>query len=174
MYLLSVIGILLAFVTLFLFRTPAQPKQEVISTFKENNFRAIKASLSIILSKPQTWFVAAYACLLWAPMSAFGSLWGVPYLETVDGLSKNEAAFYCSMMWLGLAIGSPLFGMLSLLVKNKVLPLIISSAVGVIAFSCVLTLTLHGFILGLVLFMSGAACAGQALSFSLVKDNNTE
>ena len=29
---------------------------------------------------PQTWWIAFYAMLMWAPMSVFASLWGVPFL----------------------------------------------------------------------------------------------
>lgn len=167
MYLLSVMGVILAFVTLFLVGRHGHPSVEAKPTH-------VKASLSVIISQPQTWFIAAYACLLWAPMSGFASLWGVPFLQSLDGLSKNEAAFYCSMMWFGLAVGSPLFGLLSTMLKNKVLPLTLSAGLGILAFAAIIEITLSGFVLGFALFVAGFACAGQALTFSLVSENHAE
>lgn len=133
----------------------------------------IKASLKKILTQPQSWYVAFYACLLWVPMSSFASLWGVPFLATVDHLSQNTAAFLCSLMWLGLALASPLLGILSTGVKNRVMPLAFSALVGGIAFGLILYGNFSPLILGILLFMAGAACAGQALSFAVVKENNT-
>lgn len=133
----------------------------------------IKASLKRILTHSQSWYVAFYACLLWVPMSSFASLWGVPFLAAVDHLSQNTAAFLCSLMWLGLALASPLLGMLSTSVKNRVIPLALSALVGGIAFGLILYVNFSPLILGILLFMAGAACAGQALSFAVVKENNT-
>ncbi len=136
-------------------------------------YRQIIQSLTQVLSKRQTWFIALYALLLWSPMSGFASLWGISFLMKFDGLTQSSAAFYSSMMWLGLAFGSPLLGLLSSITHNKVLPLIISAALGYFAFSLILEVQLTGICLGLLLMIAGAACAGQALSFSLVRDNNS-
>jgi len=130
-------------------------------------------SLKKIISHRQTWYTAVYACLLWAPMSSFASLWGVPFLVTVHHLSQTNAAFLCSLMWLGLATASPLLGIFSNIIQLKVLPLAMSALIGAIAFYCVLEGNFSVIFLGLFLFLAGAACAGQALSFALVKENNS-
>ncbi len=172
-----VLGIIGTFLAITVFCLIGGKKHLVRKSIKvieeEKDVYNIKRSLALVLSKQQTWYIAIYACLLWAPMSGFASLWGTSFLETFDGLSKNDSAFYCSMMWLGLACGSPVLGIFSTLMNNKVTALIISAAIGMIAFGCILELKMQGILLGLALFLSGAACSGQALSFSLVKDNNT-
>lgn len=133
----------------------------------------IKASLKKILTHSQSWYVAFYACLLWVPMSSFASLWGVPFLAAVDHLNQNTAAFLCSLMWLGLALASPLLGVLSTSIKNRVMPLAISALVGGVAFGLILYANFSPWMLGILLFTAGAACAGQALSFAVVKENNS-
>ncbi|OGT46691.1 MAG: hypothetical protein A3E82_01225 [Gammaproteobacteria bacterium RIFCSPHIGHO2_12_FULL_38_11] len=133
-----------------------------------NNNINIKA----ILRNKQTWFVAIYACLLWAPMSAFTSLWGVPFLKNIDHLSAANAAFFCSLMWIGLAIASPLLGFLSTRAHNRKLFLILSAGLGLFCFSIILFFKLKGLMLAALLFLAGAACSGQALSFTVVKENN--
>lgn len=127
-----------------------------------------------IISNSQTWYIALYACLLWAPMSGFTSLWGVPFLVKVDGLSHTSAAFTCSLMWVGLAVASPLLGHISTKFSNRKLPLSLSALFGAIGFGLVLILHLNAFWLAIALLVAGAACAGQALSFALVKENNAK
>ncbi len=133
---------------------------------------SIKHDLKIILRNKQNWFVAGYACLLWAPMSGFASLWGVPFLIHTHHLSATQAAFASSMMWLGLAIGSPLLGFFSNALKNKIIPLWLSALIGAVAFFFVIETQASLFIITACLFLSGAACSGQALSFAVVTQNN--
>lgn len=125
-----------------------------------------------ILKNPQTWLVALYAMLMWAPMSGFTSLWGVPYLESAYGLSSTKAAFICSLMWLGLAIGSPLLGFSSTALRQRKWPLVVVAMVGAGAFASVLLMHLPTWLLATALLLAGAACAGQALTFTVVKENN--
>lgn len=129
------------------------------------------ADLREIFKNKQTWYIALYACLTWAPMSGFTSLWGVPFLSQFDHLTPDAAAFYCSLMWLGLIIASPLVGLWSTHVHDRVKPLVVLAFVGAVAFFFVLKQPLSGRWLGLTLFVAGAACGGQGLSFVLAKDN---
>ncbi len=135
---------------------------------------SIRKMLKEILHNKQTWMLAIYACLLWAPMSGFASLWGVPFLANVYHLSQHTAAFLCSLMWLGLAFASPFLGMMSTGMARRKLPLAISALVGAIAFGGILTGELSLWLVGALLFISGMACSGQALSFSLVTENNSK
>lgn len=172
MELLSLAGLVLALLVWKLMnyrRCESQLKDEHFS-----DTPTIMASLKKIVRSPQTWFVGLYAMLLWAPMSGFASLWGVPFLEKTDNLDPTAAAFYCSLMWLGLALMSPLLGALSALMGQKKFPLILSALMGSVSFGLILFLSMQGFWLGLCLILAGGACAGQSLSFALIKDNNAE
>lgn len=133
----------------------------------------ITTSLKKIIADRQTGYIALYACLLWVPMSSFASLWGVPFLISTHHLGQTTAAFLCSFMWLGLALASPLLGIFSTAINNRVLPLFVSALIGAIAFGMVLEYHLSLMTLGVLLFFAGAACSGQALSFTLVKENNS-
>jgi MFS family permease len=129
-------------------------------------------SLKNILQLKQTWLIALYAFLLWAPMSGFTSLWGIPYLETAFGMSDHQAAFLCSIMWVGLAVFSPILGWFSTALSRRKLPLWLSAFVGIIGFGLILFLkpSTSSWIIGIGIFAAGLACSGQALSFSLIKD----
>ena len=140
---------------------------------QQSNTQSILSSLRRVCGNRQTWYVAIYACLLWAPMAGFASLWGVPYLVSNFHLTHEQAATVCSMMWFGIAAGSPLIGWWSDTIGNRRLPLTCAALVGLIAFSIVLLdHHLSTIVLGTLIFFTGAACSGQALSFALVKENN--
>lgn len=162
--LFAVIGFVLAIIVWLLLH---YPKQQTTKAEAEN-LPGIKA----VLASKQTWAVALYACLLWAPMSGFASLWGVPFLKQYDNLTDTSAAFLCSLMWLGIAVASPLLGHYSTQLRNRVKPLYFSALIGAIAFGILLKFHLPPIFLGLLIFIAGGACAGQALSFTVVKENN--
>jgi len=163
LFLFGVIGTVIATLVFCFLRYERTNTQSVL-----NNDINIKS----ILRSKQTWFIAIYACLLWAPMSAFTSLWGVPFLKNIDHLSAANAAFFCSLMWIGLAAASPLLGFLSTRANNRKLFLILSAGLGLFCFSIILFFQLKGFMLVALLLLAGAACSGQALSFTVVKENN--
>lgn len=168
MFLLSAIGGVLALTVWLLMNYEKQEQMHC----RFSTTPKIVGSLKTIIKSPQTWFIALYACLLWAPMSGFASLWGVQFLSKADDLTANSAAFYCSFMWLGLALASPLLGLLANALNSKRIPLILSAVIGVVSFACILEMHLTGVILAFLLACAGASCSGQALSFALVRDNN--
>lgn len=133
----------------------------------------VRDSLKLIYRNPQTWFIALYACLLWAPMSAFASLWGVPFLTSYHGLTKAAAVNANSLMWVGIALGSPLLGWWSDHIGRRCLPLSLAAFMGFIGLSTVIFIPkLPFFTIAVSLFLAGAACSGQALSFAIVRENN--
>jgi len=166
LFLFAIIGILIALMVFNFLRY----EKNVVSHSASNI--STRTNLTSIFRNRQTWFIAIYACMLWAPMSAFTSLWGVPFLKTVDHLSAGKAAFFCSLMWLGLAVASPLLGYLSTRTNNRKLFLVLSAGLGALCFFNILFFEQNSFVLALLLFLAGAACAGQALSFTVVKENN--
>ena len=105
-------------------------------------------------------------------MSGFASLWGVSFLCNVDNLSPSVAAFVSSLMWIGLAIASPILGYLSTRLGNRKMPLVFSALLGVVVFTLVLLFKLPTIYIAILIFLAGAACSGQALTFTLVKENN--
>lgn len=166
---IALFGFILAFLITIYVR---YPKPCTLSEYG-GSFNGLLASLRSITRQTQTWWIAIYACLLWAPMSAFASLWGIPYLSTEFSLSASSAAGLMSLMWLGIALASPLVGWWSDYVRSRRIPLILCALFGFIAFTAILFCQyLPQWILGILVLIAGAACAGQALSFASVRDNN--
>ena len=105
----------------------------------------------------------------------FAALWGVPYLQEKYQVSVIVASGLCSMIWLGIGVGSPLLGWLSDRMESRRLALVLSSVFGLTATLILLYMSsvsiawMYG-----VLFMLGFGAGGQTVSFAVVKDTIPE
>lgn len=143
-----------------------------------NNMQAPKnkspheiSKLKVVLANRQMWWVAIYAFSTWAPITIFAELWGVPYLALKQQTSVAVAASGTSIVWIGIAIGSPLFGWWSNKIGNRRKPMLICSGIGLI--TALLLLFLPQVPLAFmwcILFLFGVAASGQILSFGVVQD----
>ena len=122
----------------------------------------------------QTWLIALYSFAIWAPITAFAALWGIPFLVASYGLTTEAASIASAMIWLGIGLGSPLMGWYSDKIGSRSKPLSLSALLGIIS----LTIIIYAPPLSLpwlyfTLFTFGLAASGQSLAFGVVKDNNT-
>lgn len=137
--------------------------------------KGVKFRLGVLFKNPQTWFLGFYAFLNWAPMAAFASLWGVPFLQANYGMSLTVAATYSSLVWIGIGLGSPLVGWLSDCFKKRNTMLRLTTLLGLLVSLALLFIhQLPLLMLGVLLFLLGVSCAGQVLSFAVVKENAAE
>lgn len=167
---LAVIGLLLAAVTWWIVRDrPAEAQ----SNNSHPMTPRLGQSLKEVCGNSQTWMIGIYAFASWAPITAFAAIWGVPYLSSLYNVGTTEAAAACSMIWLGIGIGSPLIGWWSDVIGRRQLPLTIAALLGVFSLVCILYLPGVSFtMMWVLLFIFGLAASGQSLSFGSVTDNN--
>jgi MFS family permease len=140
---------------------------------KKKLFHGEMHNLKLVLKKSQTWIVALYSFLSWAPVTVFGGLWGVKFISEIYGASITEAAGIMSALWIGVALGSPFFGWLSEFVGRRRMPLALPAFIGFLATVCVVYLHMSMFFMIIALFFFGVGTSGQTLSFAVVQDNNT-
>jgi MFS-type transporter involved in bile tolerance (Atg22 family) len=107
----------------------------------------------------------------WVPVAAVGALWGVPYLMKIYGWNNTTAGEWCSLFWIGLALGSPLMGWWTMRQKRRLPSLYWCFLIGIVsAFMVVYASSLSPVLLGIALFGLGWSCSVQSLSFGLLKD----
>ena len=129
-------------------------------------------SLKHVLKHPQSWAIGLYALCVFAPITIFAALWGVPFLVSAYHISTPLAGTACAMIWLGMGIGSPIAGWISERIHSRKWLLGSSAALGVVVLLIILYVpnTPLSMMFGL-LFLFGVATSGQALSFNLINDN---
>ena len=170
-FILALVGVILAALMWVIIRdypqkpTHVTPKRQLIDEWRR---------LHDVCRHSYTWVTGAYACAIWTPIAVFAALWGVPYLQQKFQVSVVVASGLCSMIWIGVGVGSPLLGWVSDYFCSRRLALGISSLVGLISAVCLLyvpELSIQSMYLILLAFGFGAG--GQTVSFAVVKDNNS-
>lgn len=125
----------------------------------------------VLFKNQQLWAIGLYALFIFAPIPVFAGLWGVPFLQAKFNVSTVEASQACTMIWVGMALGSIALGMFSDKCSKRKLPLFISSVLGVIISSILVYQSMSFASTYAILFLLGVSTSGQALSFAVVKDN---
>ena len=171
-FILAGIGFILALLLWCFIRDyPDKPTQ----TKPKESLWAEWGRLAAVCKHAYTWKTGAYAFTIWTPIAVFAALWGVPFLKEKYGISTVTASWMCSMIWVGIGIGSPLLGWLSDRFKSRRLSLGISALLGLCATSIILFAPeVPKSWMYLVLFLLGLGAGGQTVSFAVVKDNNPE
>jgi MFS family permease len=169
---LGVIGTILALLIWLIVRD----SPEVVSKghkFQRTSKKSILQSFHQVAANSQTWFIALYSFMVWAPITAFAALWGVPFLVVAYGISTKAASAACTMIWLAIGVGCPLLGWWSDKVNLRGMPLKFAASLGIIGLIPVIYVPhLPLFWLYSCLFLFGLAASGQSLAFGVVKDNN--
>ncbi len=161
------IGALLAVFCALIIHDPPHYKKMQIG--QQNIFK----SIADVLLKGQTWWIGIYAFCSWGPVAVFAALWGVPYLMQRYHMSNTASASAVAMIWIGLAVTSPILGWYSDKLGKRCLLLRFCSLIGLICSVLILYLPNLPLLAAYVLlFGFGAATAGQILSFALVRDIN--
>lgn len=169
-FILSFIGLILAFIIWNVVRDYPQQKvqKRVKRHFREELYRLIR-----VCRQSYTWTIGFYAFCIWTPITVFAALWGVPYLQEKFHCSVLVASSLCTMIWVGIGVGSPFLGWLSDRCNSRRLALGISAGFGLGATLMLLFLpylSLAGAYF--ILFLFGVGSGGQSVSFALIKDHH--
>ena len=165
-YLSAIAGIVLAFVLWKLIqdKNPGNKYQ----VHESIHFAELFAGLKVALKDPQIWLNGAVGLALYLALSLFAESWGISYLEEGQGLSKLSAAGANSMVFLGWAIGSPLWGWLSDMVGRRSAPVIVATAIAFVLMCIVLYVPgIPVSILYGILFVFGVMTSAQILVFAI-------
>ncbi|MFZ0220047.1 MAG: MFS transporter [Candidatus Aquirickettsiella sp.] len=169
---LGVIGIILGLLIWLIVRD----SPEVVAKghkFQPTSKKSLLQSFHQVAVNSQTWFIALYSFMVWAPITAFAALWGIPFLVVAYGISTKAASTACTMIWLAIGIGCPLLGWWSDRVNLRGMPLKFAASLGIVGLIPVIYIPhLPLFWLYICLFLFGLAASGQSLAFGVVKDNN--
>lgn len=128
--------------------------------------------LQIFKSK-QNWLLTAYSGLAFSPVVIFCGLWGNPFLQKAHHLDASKAPSVISMVFVGLAIASPVFAKISEYVKNRLAFMFYSTLVSALSLSLVIFINpMPAWLLGVLLFNFGFFLGAFPLVFVIGKESN--
>jgi MFS family permease len=129
--------------------------------------------LKVVLMNPQLIYISLYGCFYFATTSAFGALWGIPYLMLKYQISNAQAGTLVVCIFAGWAVGSPLSGYLSERMRLRRPIVLWASLVATVFMTLVIYLNIPQWATAVCLFMFGLLSAGMVLIFSMGKENTS-
>lgn len=163
MSVLAAVGVLLFLLILRFVRGKSPQK-------RTNNHSMLHGLRQVLVCK-QSWYLAIYGGLMFAPTSIFGGLWGVPFIMQKYSLQKPIAASLVSLLFLGWVIGGPLTGLIAEKMLKKHPMLLAGSLGAVLAMSAILYLPAGSLVLlGIFIFLFGVFSSCFLPSFSVIKE----
>ncbi len=168
---LLVIGILTFLLSLLFWLIIRDNNPDGIPVKSEDSWLMEFSHLRQLVGKSQLWWIASIGFLCWVPVAVFGALWGVPYLMQAYHFTNTQAGDLCMPFWLGLGLGSPILGWLTMRWQRRCLPMSLCFLLGIVS-SLFIVFAHHvpPMVLGLFIFTLGLSSSVQSLSFGLLKD----
>lgn len=170
LYSSAVVGLLLAAVLWLVIRDKSDREFITLGRASHKGVGIWTELLAVIKNK-QLWLNGLIGCLTFLPLTAFAEFWSVSYLENI-GLSTKHAALGSSMVFLGFALGGPIWGRTSDLIKSRRTPLFLGAISSSLAAMILLTMQAENiYLLYTVLFLLGFLASVQVLVFAIGEDN---
>ena len=128
-----------------------------------------------ICKNPQMWICGIVGCMLYLSLSAFAELWGISFLQSAYAITDKQAAFSCSMVFIGWLVGGPFSGWLSDHIKRRKALLVWGGILSAVTFAIVILNPLKlvsGISLSVLLFLFGVFSSVEILCFAISKESN--
>lgn len=129
----------------------------------------LKALLQLSRNR-QMWIIGLIGCFTFLPISGFAEVWAPNYLENLS-LTKSQAAWGSSLVFLGFAFGAPIWGTISERIKSRRLPLMGGSIAAAVCMLYVLWMPTESLsIIYAMLFLTGFFASVEILIFAVGND----
>ena len=73
---------------------------------------ALLRDVKTLVKSKIAWMNGLYSGIMFSIVTVFVALWGIPYMMLAHHISLMMATFVCNLMFVGVAVGSPLIGWL--------------------------------------------------------------
>ena len=168
---IGIAGLVLAFVFWLVVRDkPASHTTEKnIAVSRLSLFASVKK----VLANRQSWWLSIYSGFAFAPVMVFGGLWGVSFISEAYELSSNMAAQTVSLIFIGFAVGAPVFGWFSDWLGRRKIVIFWGTFLALITISIVIyapDISLS--FVTLLLFLFGFFISSFLLCFTMIREIN--
>jgi MFS family permease len=131
--------------------------------------RSIAKDFMLLAKSPQSWLLAVYGMLMYAPITLMGVGWGVPFVEKACNTSEANAGLVITFMFIGAACGGPVFTGFSDYLQKRKSPMFIGSIISaVLYFVIILVPNLPLFVMYVLFFVVGFMYTAKTLTFASI------
>lgn len=167
-FIAMVLGIGLTFLLLITLRDKPNYMENYLQCANKEESPPLWESLLSILTSKQSWLIALYGGLMVVPIIAFGELWSGTFISGVHHIDKNAAAGLSSLLFVGIAVGGPLHGLVSGWLGRRRPVMLVGVLGALISFSLIIYGPFHSqMALGILLFIMGFFTVSMLLCFAI-------
>lgn len=169
MEIIGIAGLVLAGIFWLIVRdiSPEHKKEKHIVSQKISFFE----SLIKVLKNKQGWWLSIYSGFAFAPVMIFGGLWGVAFTSEAFNVNQNLAAQAVSLIFIGFAVGAPVFGWFSDWIGRRKIVMFWGTIIALFTISAVIYAPrLSRFSLTLFLFLFGFSISSFLLCFTMIRE----
>ncbi len=165
------LGIALSLIYLITVKDKSLHNQPTDHSESQTTRGQLFGNLWLILKSKQAWLLSWYSGLAFAPVSVFGGLWGVPFLQQAHHLSAAKAAYAISWIFIGFATGAPLLGWMSDFIGRRK-PIMIFGTLLALLSSLIIIYSpnQHFDTLIILLFCFGLGASGFFTCFAMIRE----
>jgi sugar phosphate permease len=129
--------------------------------------------IKLAMLNPQNWFGGLYTALINLPVFVLGGLWGILYLTQVHHITREQASYATTMFFVGVIVGSLLYGWISDHIERRVLPMIVGAILSLIVMGVLMYVPgLSLWMLIGLFFLIGLVTSSQVLTYPLIAELN--
>lgn len=162
-------GLVLAFLFLVIVRDKGPDHKQVRNLGSQKI--PLSKTLRLIFGNRQAWWLSLYSGLAFAPVMVFGGLWGIAFTSQAFDLSSNIAAQAVSLIFIGFAIGAPVFGWFSDWLGERKIVMFWGTLVALITISIVIySPGLSHSLLNFLFFAFGFSISSFLLCFTMIRE----
>ncbi len=129
----------------------------------------VVSSLKTILKQKQMWWIAIYCALVFFTIEYLSENEGKAYIELL-GFSSSFASYMITVGWLGYAIGCPLLGFISDLLKRRKLVMLLGAVCCLGAMASLVYGPATKTSLMITFFMIGVGASAQSVGFAIMAE----
>jgi MFS family permease len=152
---------------------PQKEERHVEEEHQQLKKYGVLHSLSFVARSRNNWFGGLYTTLMNLPIFILGALWGITYLEQVDGISHAQASYVISVLFIGVIFGSPAFGWFSDKILSRRKPMLLGAILSLIVVLIMLYVP-HLSVTSLLIlsFLLGFLTSSQIISYPAIAELN--
>jgi MFS family permease len=132
-----------------------------------------RKGIKLAVGNLQNWWCGLYTSFLNMPLMVIGGLWGSIFLQQMHGMNIAQAATISSMLFVGTIFGSPAFGMLSDVLRNRKIPMFVGAVFSLLSMLWLIFSPAFSFWGAMALFwLIGFITSAQILSYPAITESN--
>lgn len=169
MWIIGISGLILAAIFWFIVRdkAPDHRREMHIVPQKISFFESVRQ----VLKNKQAWWLSVYSGFAFAPVMVFGGLWGVSFTSEAFSIGSNIAAQAVSLIFIGFAVGAPVFGWFSDWVGRRKIVMFWGTLIALVCITAVIYMPgLTHSLLTLLLFLFGFSISSFLLCFTMIRE----